>query len=313
MAKKVIITGINGFVGEHVADAFAAAGFDAVGLGHDSVASKKVSQKLHSYFQCNLLDDGDIAKLDLSGVAAIIHLAGLSNVGESFTRPLAYINDNSVMTFNILELARQQGYKGRIVVVSSGALYDPLQALPLSETSKSLENSPYAVGKLGVEHVTNYFRLRGLDAVAVRPFNHIGPGQGRGFLVPDLYLQLKDARNAGSTTISVGNLSTRRDYTDVRDIARAYRLIATAEKLDHGLYNICTGRSLSGFEILDKLQRLMGIKDVTPIVDQSKVRPTDIADIYGDSSRLREDLAWTPEIDIHQTISDFVERAKTEG
>lgn len=306
MANKIIVTGVNGFVGEHVVNTFITAGYEIVGLGHDDGPGVKVRDHLSQYTVCNLLDFDSVSHLDLSDVKAIIHLAGLSNVGESFKKALPYINDNVSMAYNLLEHARLQEFKGRVIIVSSGALYSPNQSLPLTESSLSLENSPYAVGKLGVEHTANYFRLRGVDTVAVRPFNHIGPGQGKGFLLPDLYAQLGEASNSGTTSISVGNLATRRDYTDVRDIAKAYLLVATAEKLNHGLYNICTGRSLSGTDILGTLQETMGVTDITPIVDQSKVRPTDIMDIYGDYSRLRNDTGWQPEIDIRQTIKDFV-------
>lgn len=198
------------------------------------------------------------------------------------------------------------GFKGALSSSARGALYNPQQSLPLTEGSSLLENSPYAVGKLGVEHVANYYRLRGLDVVVVRPFNHIGPNQNKGFLVPDLYTQLQTARQTNATSISVGNLATRRDYTDVRDIARAYRLIALASNLNYSLYNICTGRSLAGTNILQLLQVEMGMHDIEPIIDETKVRPTDIMDIYGDASRLTSDTGWTPQIPIEQTIRDFV-------
>ncbi|MEO8911685.1 MAG: GDP-mannose 4,6-dehydratase [Candidatus Saccharimonas sp.] len=310
MANKVIITGVNGFVGEHVVNTFIDAEYETLGLGHDNNPGERVSSQLSEYIKCNLLDFSSVSRIDLSEVKVIIHLAGLSNVGESFKKALPYINDNVSMTYNLLEHARQQEFKGRAIIVSSAALYSPNQSLPLTEDSLSLENSPYAVGKLGVEHTANYFRLRGIDAVTVRPFNHIGPGQGKGFLLPDLYSQLTEASSSGANSISVGNLATRRDYTDVRDIAKAYLLIATTEKLNYGLYNICTGRSLAGTDILGMLQETMGVTDITPVVDPSNVRPTDIMDIYGNSSRLRDDTGWQPKIDIRQTIKDFVASQK---
>lgn len=308
MNKKAIITGINGFVGEHVTDAFKAIGFEVIGVGHDDGPNEKVEAKLNYYMPCNLLDVGSVSAIDFTDVAAVVHLAGLSNVGDSFVRPLAYINDNATMTYNLLEQARAQGFGGRFIVVSSGALYNPHQALPITEDSASLENSPYAVGKLAVEHVAKYFKVRGLDVVIARPFNHIGPGQGKGFLVPDLYEQLIQAQTTGTPTISVGNIETRRDYTDVRDIAQAYTLLATVPRLNHELYNICSGKSLAGTEILGILQSLLGTTDITPVVDETKVRPTDIMDIYGDTSLLHADTGWRPTITIEQTLHDFVSR-----
>lgn len=307
MSKKVIVTGVNGFVGEHVVDAFRGEGFDVIGVGYDSQPSETIIQKISSYIRCNLVDMDSVSQIDFSDVWAIVHLAGLSNVGESFIKPLPYINDNPSMIYNLLEHARTHDFKGRTIVVSSGALYDSQQPLPLTEDSRLLENSPYAVGKLGVEHVANYYRLRGLDVVVVRPFNHIGPNQNKGFLVPDLFAQLQTAQQTNATSISVGNLATRRDYTDVRDIARAYRLIALADNLNYSLYNICTGRSLAGTDILQSLQAAMGVLDIKPIIDEAKVRPTDIMEIYGDASRLTSDTAWAPQIPIEQTIHDFIQ------
>ena len=147
--------------------------------------------------------------------------------------------------------------------------------------------------------------MRGVDAVIARPFNHIGPGQGPGFLLPDLLEQLQAARETG--TLLVGNIKTKRDYTDVRDIARAYAELALAPSLEHDTYNICSRKSLSGETILAHLQEITGIKDVKVEVDPARIRPNDIDDIYGDSSRLVDALGWKPEIAIEQTIKDFVD------
>lgn len=306
MHNKVIVTGVNGFVGAHVVDAFQGDGFEVTGIGFWVNQSQYIAGKLANYVSCDLTDSEAVKNIDLMGVRAIIHLAGLSNVRDSFDRPLSYINDNPAMAYNLLQHAKDAGFSGRVVIVSSGALYNPHQALPINETASVLENSPYAVGKLGVEHVGNYFHLRGLDVITVRPFNHIGPNQDTGFLVPDLFAQLKSAQAENIKNISVGNLDTRRDYTDVRDIARAYKLIALADHPSYSLYNVCTGRSLAGTDILHLLQDTMGVSDIETTIDPSKVRPTDIMDIYGDASRLTDDTGWQPQIPIEQTIADFV-------
>lgn len=304
MSEKIIVTGVNGFVGEHVVDTFKADGFEVVGVAFDQQPNEKVAEKLDDYISCNLLDVESVNKLSLSDVRAIIHLAGLSAVGQSFDQPQRYIADNAVMTYNLLDRAKQSGMTGRAVVISSGALYNPNQPLPIAESSLTDPTSPYAIGKLATERVVDYFRIRGLDAVTVRPFNHIGPGQGEGFILPDLYAQLTTAGSGGE--ILVGNLETKRDYTDVRDIVAGYKALALADKLQHNLYNICSGRSLSGKDILALLQKASGIEDVQVTVDQSKIRPTDIMDIYGDSSRLQHELGWQPTHDIAQTVADFV-------
>ncbi len=304
MSEKIIVTGVNGFVGEHVVDTFKEDGFEVVGIGSDNNPNEKVAHKLDTYVSCNLLDVDSVNNIDLNNARAIIHLAGLSAVSQSFDQAQRYISDNAVMTYNLLDHAKTSNMQGRAIVVSSGALYDPNQPLPISEESATSPTSPYAIGKLASEHVVDYFRNRGLDAVIARPFNHIGPGQKEGFILPDIYAQLSSVGSGGE--IQVGNLNTRRDYTDVRDIVAGYKALALADSLDHKLYNICSGKSLSGKDILALVERIGNYTDIKVSIDPSKIRPSDIMDIYGDSSRIRKELGWQPQYDIEQTITDFV-------
>lgn len=304
MEKQIIITGINGFVGEHVAEEFRKQGYHVIGIGHDTVANEKVADKLTNYIQCDLLDEDQVNKLDLTDTKAIIHLAGLANVGQSFDQPRRFMTDNGIMVHNLLQVAQRDKMAGRAVIVSSGALYAPDQQLPITENSTTNPNSPYAVGKLFAEEITRYYKTRGVDAVIVRPFNHIGPGQGPGFILPDMYDQLMEAKSSGY--MSVGNIETKRDYTDVRDVANAYAKLALAPALQHDVYNICSGKSLSGTEIVKMLQQVTGSDDVEIRIDESRIRPNDVMDIYGDSSRLSKELDWKPEIAIEQSVTDFV-------
>lgn len=306
--KKILITGINGFVGEHVAREFKNQGHYVIGTGNSEKPSEKVSDLVDEYINCDLLDEEQVnSKLNLSEVSVVIHLAGLGSVGESFQIPRRYITENGLIAYNILQRAADTSMPGRVVIVSTGALYDPNQPLPFSEQAATSSNSPYAVGKLMTEDVTKYFRKRGVDAVVVRPFNHIGPGQGKGFILPDFHAQLLASQDAGK--MHVGNIKTKRDYTDVRDIARAYRMIAFAPSLKHDIYNICSGKSLAGLDILTMLKQAVGKPSVEFEIDPKLVRPTDIMDNYGDSSRLRDELGWQPEISIDQTVKDFVQWA----
>jgi GDP-4-dehydro-6-deoxy-D-mannose reductase len=302
--SKVIITGINGFVGEHVAEVFKQQDFEVIGVGHDSAANEKVTPKLTRYIQCDLLDEDQVNSLDLTDTQAVVHLAGLAAVGQSFEQPRRFMTDNGIMVHNLLQVAARDKMPGRVVVVSSGALYDSNQELPITEQSATNPSSPYAVGKLFAEEITRYYKTRGVDAVIVRPFNHIGPGQGPGFILPDLYDQLMEAKTAGF--MSVGNIETKRDYTDVRDVANAYSKLALAPTLQQTVYNICSGKSLSGKEILGLLQKATDTSAVEARVDQSRIRPNDVMDIYGDSSQLREELGWEPAILIEQSVKDFV-------
>ncbi len=304
MPQNIIVTGVNGFVGEHVVDSFNNDSFAVIGLAYNPEPNNKVAGKLASYQPCNLLDESAVETVSLDNVHAIIHLAGLSAVGESFEQPHRYITENALMTYNLLSYAHNNQFKGRIVVVSTGALYASSQPLPLSEQSATSPSSPYAIGKLSTEHVVSYFSNRGLDAISVRPFNHIGPGQGEGFILPDLYKQLQSANETGE--MLVGNIKTKRDYTDVRDVASAYKALALAKSLSHQLYNICSGHSVSGIEMLDLLQKEVGLNNVNVVIDPSKIRPTDVMDIYGDASRLHSELGWEPKIPLQKTIQDFV-------
>ena len=308
MKHEIVVTGINGFVGEHLARHLQASDYSVRGVGREDTPSENVAPYLDTYQQADLLNKEQVARLVLKQAAAVIHLAGLASVAESFDKPELYKTGNAEMTENLLNSAEAQGFTGRIVAVSTGALYDPNQPMPLRESSKTTEGSPYAIGKIRAEEVIKQHRASGQDVVIARPFNHIGPGQGKGFLVPDLYNQLIAATEAGSSNIMVGNLTTRRDYTDVRDIVAAYTKLATAESLTYDTYNIASGASLSGFEILEYLQKAMKLESVESTVDQSKVRPTDAMNIVGDASRLTHELGWTTQSDPNTAIVDFVKR-----
>lgn len=308
--NEIIITGINGFVGEHLARHLQQVGFSVRGIGREAKANPNVAPFVDTYQSADLLDSDDVKKLTLNNAVAIIHLAGLASVAESFDKPDLYKSGNATMTENLLNAASAQGFSGRVVAISTGALYSPTEPMPLKESSKTAQNSPYAIGKIRAEEVIKKHREDGMDAIIVRPFNHIGPGQGPGFLVGDLYDQLNTAKESGSHEILVGNLATKRDYTDVRDIVKAYTLLATAPSLQYDTYNVASGVSREGFEILGYLKSAMGLGDIKPVTDPSRIRPTDVMDITGDASRIHDELGWQPTLAISDAIKDFVERKK---
>jgi len=298
--SRIVITGINGFVGHHLAKELRDNGHDVIGIGRDETVSEKIKNYINEYHTADLVKEWPA----LSDVDGIIHLAGLAAVGPSFDNPQTYINANSAMVTNLCEYYMTQDNKPRIVIVSSGAIYDSNQPMPITEESKIGFNSPYAVSKILTENQASYYRGRRLDCIVARPFNHIGPGQGDGFLVPALATGLLKARKAGES-LSVGNLKTRRDYTDVRDVAKAYRMLVEAPSLSHSIYNVCSGKSVSGEEMLALIQDAMNIHDIAVEIDQSKIRPNDPMDIYGDSSALQNDSGWSPSIELATTIADY--------
>lgn len=295
----MVITGINGFVGKHLARELASNDISVIGIGREKTIDPEIADLVDEY----IYQDIAASWPDInSPIDSIINLAGLASVASSFSQPQDYISVNSSILTNICEYYLKQDKKPRIISIISSAIYNPNQAMPLTEESEIGLNSPYAVSKVLNEKQLAYYRGRGLECIAVRPFNHIGPGQLTGFLIPDLIDKLKNIDE--TNTIEVGNLSTKRDYSDVRDVVRAYRLLATTESLNHTVYNVCSGRSYSGQEILTKLQDLMDKKDVAIIVDKSKIRPNDPADVYGSAIKINEDTGWEPTISLDQTIED---------
>ena len=294
---RVVVSGVNGFVGGHLARDLVSHGHEVVGLGLGPAADS-VAELLVDYAAVDLTETWPDIPCD-----AVVHLAALSAVGPSFNDPQRVIWANSAPLTNLCEGLLRQSAPCRVVVVSTGAVYAP--GVGLTESAPTEPRSPYAVSKLLAELQSGYYRRRGLDVVVMRPFNHIGPGQGEGFLLPDLVAGVQAARETG-TPLRVGNLETRRDYTDVRDVVRAYRLAVEAPNLDAPLFNVCSGESVSGRSILGQVVAALGIESPTVEVDPSRLRPGDPEAISGDSSLIRAALGWAPEIDLDKTVRDVV-------
>lgn len=297
--ERIVVSGINGFVGHHLARELVSNNVTVIGVGHDNEVAPELDSIVEEYYSQDLVD----AWPEIPDVDGVIHLAGLAAVGPSFDDPQRYINTNSTMVTNLCETYISSDRRPRILIVSSGSVYSPHQPMPINEEAALGLTSPYAVSKVLTENQSTYYRGRGLDCIVVRPFNHIGPGQSKGFILPDFYDRLKTTTDS---VIKVGNINTRRDYTDVRDIVKAYTALILASELQYDTYNVCSGHSLAGNDILDKLKLLMNRPEVTFEIDPSLVRPTDIPEITGDSTRLHTELGWTPTYDIDQTISDFI-------
>lgn len=296
--SKILVTGANGFVGRHLIAELLKNSFEVVGLGGRDLSGAEGMLAL------DLTNSNEVARIDFSGIVGVIHLAGLAAVGPSFENPMSYIETNVGIEVNLFEAALIQNAKPRFLIVSSGSLYDPQADLPLTEGSRVLASSPYAVSKIGQEEMARYYGTRGFECLVARPFNHIGPGQGPGFIVPDITQQVIACEKTEADEVLVGNLDAKRDYTDVRDIARAYRLLL--EKGEPGeTYNICSGRALSGHEILEGIMKASGTK-VAVKEDPAKMRPSDNPVIYGSRDKLSKATGWKPEISIESTLADVV-------
>ena len=297
MNTKILITGAGGFVGKLLIEELRSNAIDVLAIAGPQ--DKTVDSLI-----LDLTRPESLEGIDLSSINAVIHLAGLAAVGPSFDNPLQYITTNAGIEINLFEACIKQRVRPRFLIISSGSLYSPAATLPLTEESPLLPGSPYAISKMAQENLASYYGSLGFECIIARPFNHIGPGQGPGFIVPDLALQIKQAMQNNLDTISVGNLSAKRDYTDVRDIVRAYRLLI--EKGEAGkVYNVCSGRSVSGEELLDGLMEAAGIR-LKPVVEQAKLRPIDNPDIYGSYQKLAQATGWRPEIKLVQTLRDVI-------
>lgn len=304
---KIMVTGVNGFVGHHLVQALKDEGHSIIGVGNEPEARPEIIKFLDSFFSCDLTEVAAVNKLPLGNINAIINLAGLANVGDSFDKAALYKSVNVRVLSVIGEALLRQASSARLLAVSTGAVYDQNQKMPLTEKSRLIRGgSPYAQSKILMEKTAADLRNQGLDCIVVRPFNHIGLGQAGGFLLPDLYAKVSGARDQGGV-ISVGNLSTRRDYTDVRDIVMAYIKLVFSSNLKYDTYNICSGVSHSGQQILELLLQALGLAGQIKVkVDQSLLRPGDPVDLVGSPKRLEQDTGWQPSITLEQTIQDFV-------
>ncbi len=302
---KILVTGASGFAGSYLIRELATQPDNAV-YATTQTDKTSESENLH-WHQCDLLDTLAVNELiDSIEPDQIYHLAAYSSPGESFKEPLKSINETIAIQVNLFEACILAGITPRVLVVSSGQIYSKTGRLPLNEESTLDSNSPYAVAKLAQENLAAYYGNRGFESIIARPFNHIGPGQSLGFLVSDLANQIVKAEaGSGPAEIRVGNLSSKRDFTDVRDIVSAYVGLMMKGKVTE-VYNICSGKSVSGQEILSLLIEQVKCK-ITVTIDQNRMRPSDIADLYGDHSKLTEATGWEPHMPLAQTLKETLD------
>ena len=302
--SSILITGVEGFVGGHTARLAAERGLQVHGVVRAGSPPDAVRTYLSSCVSTDLAREWP----PVPDTDAIVHLAGLTAVGPSFVEPQRYIGTNTAIVTQMCEALVRQHYEGVLLFVSSGSVYAASDQ-PLDEHALLNMASPYAVSKVAGEFQVEYYRNRGLRSVVVRPFNHLGPGQSNGFFLPDLARDV--LRVEGDGPMAVGNLHTRRDYLDVRDVAAAYLALALAPSTRHTTYNVCSGLSVSGMEILDILVRQLGRAMPHLEVDEQRLRPSEVVEVVGDATRLRQEFDWEPRISLETSIRDFVHGAHT--
>ena len=289
---RAVITGAAGFVGHHLAAHLSLAGDEVTSIDRDH----------------DVTDVDDLT--DVFGAATpdvIYHLAALSHVGESWDDPSDVLRVNVLGTSGVLAAARRASPAALVLVVSSAETYGIVEPseLPLAESAPLRPATPYAASKAAAELVgIQAWRGYGQRVVVARPFNHIGPGQSPSFFVPALAQRLIAAREAGASSVKVGSMIARRDFTDVRDVVRAYRLIATAGE-NGEVYNICSGVDVSVADVADRLREI-AYPEVAFVEDPSLRRPVDIPVLRGDPSRVRAATGWAAQIGLDQTLADVV-------
>jgi len=292
-SARVLITGASGFAGRHLAAACAAAGDDVTGISRSGES------------RVDLLDaeaTADVVRARRPDV--VYHLAARAHVGESWRDPAATLHDNVAMTLNVLEAVRAHAPEATVVAVGSGEAYGPPAKLPVDETAPLRPQNPYAVSKASADLLAGFYAdAHGLRVIRARAFNHAGPGQAPTYAIASFAQQVARAVDAGEhpARIVTGNADTRRDYTDVRDVVRAYRLLAA--RAEPGIYNICSGRTASTVELVGALAAAAGT-GLRHEIDPALLRPHEVMELRGSYAALHEATGWEPEIPLEQTLSD---------
>jgi GDP-4-dehydro-6-deoxy-D-mannose reductase len=308
---KALITGISGFVGSHLAEYLLDnTDWEVAGTvfgPYGNIADLCGTLELYPAE----LSRTDVVRfvLDQSQPDVIFHLAAQPLVSVSRHDPWGTLETNIRMQLNILEVVAQDRPDCRVLVVGSSEEYGMTRPdeLPIDEDTPLRPLSPYAVSKVAQDLLgLQYHLTHHLHVVRARPFNHVGPRQGLGFVAPDFASQIA-AIEAGrqEPVLRVGNLDARRDFCDVRDVVRAYVLLITSGKPGE-VYNIGSGESHAIKEILDTLLSLSRV-EVAVHQDPERMRPSEVPEVICDASRLRAETGWETTIPFSQSMEDIME------
>lgn len=294
--KKVLITGANGFVGNYLRAELKANGYEVVTT--DVAGPIEV--------EADLLDkEGVMLLLYQTKPDAVIHLAGQSSVGYSWENPIKTLDLNVKTTIHLIDAITQCNPAIRLLVIGSSDQYGvvPQNKFLVDEMVPLNPQSPYAISKCTQENMAIAFsKARNLDILTTRSFNHIGPRQRPGFVVADFSKSIAEVENDVKPIICVGNLDAYRDFTDVKDVVRAYRLL-----LENGrsreVYNVGSGELRSIREILENLIAISG-KEIDIQVNPAKFRPVELYRLGCNHEKLTRDTGWVPKYNIKDSLSD---------
>jgi GDP-4-dehydro-6-deoxy-D-mannose reductase len=313
---RVLITGIAGFAGSHLAELALAEGAEVwgtllPGAPLDNLAAVETDVRT---LPCDLTEAGAATRvLREARPDRVFHLAGASVVGTSWAQRASVLRTNLEGTFQLLEGLR--AHPAPCLLISSGEVYGavPEEAQPIPESQPLAPVSPYALSKACQELYAGYYaRAERLPVVLARPFNHVGPRQGPGFVWSDIARQVADIdRGLTPPVLRIGTVTTRRDFTDVRDMVRAYWLLL-ARAGDAGPYNAASGVPVAIREILDGFLAL-ATRPIEVRVDPERVRPVDIPLLAGDARRLRALTGWAPRIPLRQSLADVLDDWRGRG
>ena len=310
---KSLITGIDGFVGSHLTSLLLGRGDEVGGTFHydpDLKLLGDLAGRVKTY-NLDVRDREQVASvLEQFRPDRIFHLAAIAFVPVSFENPHLVFEVNLFGTINLCDCLLETGLKAKTLFVSTAEVYGSVnpEDLPLTEEDRPAPTNPYAVSKLAAEMMSaQYVRHHGMEIVRVRPFNHTGPGQSPKFVCSDFAKQIAEIEaGAREPVMRVGNLESRRDLSDVRDIVRAYVMALDKCEGNGEVYNLGSERS---YLIRDVLDMLLNMSDAKIKVerDPEKMRPSDTPDIYGDCAKFRAATGWRPERTFRETLADTLD------
>jgi len=303
--NTILVTGAAGFAGSHVVEALAGNGTTPLGWTHRAAPPSEIVS-LAEWESVDLLDlEAVRAAIARARPSAVVHCAGAPNVAHSWRDTLTPLSVNVLATHHLFDALRRAGAPCRVIVPGSATVY-AASAAPLTEDSPVAPSNPYAVSKLAQEELSlRAAREDGVDVIVTRPFNHTGPRQSAAFAAPNMARQIALIEaGLAEPLIRVGNLEAQRDFTDVRDIARAY-VGLIHQGTPSTVYNVSSGVPRVMRSVLEALvTRARVAVRVEP--DPALMRPSDTPVLVGDSTKLQRATGWQPQIAFDRTLDDLL-------
>lgn len=308
--SRVLIFGAGGFVGSYLCKEFLNNGYKVSGTdkGEGSALPSEVD-----FYRTDLMQANEVEKL-IGQIQPdiIVNLAAISSVGASWNMPQTTMAINVIGALNIMEAARKSEQKPRILFVGSSEEY-VISENPLDENTQLNANNPYGISKVTQEQLAKLYREQyGLKIYCVRPFNHTGIGQRDTFVLPSFCKQVAEIDKSGKDgKIQVGNLKVKRDFSHVKDVVRAYRMIVESDNCNQ-IYNVGSGNAYS---LEDMLTYIIGLSNqhIEIEVDQNRIRPTDQPVICCDRSLIGKELGWEPQYNVYDALREMYESYRNGG